>query len=491
VVISAAGPFLGSSLDAIARSLRDGSTDPVTLTEQALAAIDAAQPVLNAFVTVDHEGARRAAIVARDELAAGRDRGLLHGVPVGVKDIVDTAGLRTTMGARHFATHVPESDALVVTRLREAGAIIAGKTTTHQYAYGPTGDRSANGAGANPHDPARMAGGSSAGSAAAVAAGLVPLAVGSDTGGSVRIPAALCGVTGIRPSPGRIPTEGVFPLSWSLDSVGPIAADVAGTAVGWQVFAGVPLATLPAVDPASLRVGLVTAAWFDRLDDTVRSGLSTVVSRLRAAGASVSAVAMPDGEELYEVYRIVQSGEVASIHHQRLLDSPELFDPEILARLRVADEIPARDYARARRRLDEVRADAGRRLDGLDLLLLPTVPVLAPPIGVRDAETTPAKNRSEAAGLAGAHSSPELTPAKNRSEAAGLAGAHSSPELGGGWTSPRDALLAFTAPFSVLGLPAISIPVPGSGLPVGAQLVGRPGQDERLLAAALAVERLL
>src|SRR5215467_5507328 len=207
------GPFTSTTLAEVAGRFRDGTLDPVALTETVLAAIEESQPTLNAFVTVAADAARRDAALARDELASGEDRGPLHGVPVAVKDIVDTAGLLTTMGSRHFAGHIPERDAEVVTRLRAAGAVIVGKTTTHEFAYGPTGDRSANGPGANPRDPSRMAGGSSAGSAAAVAAGLVPLAVGTDTGGSVRIPAALCGVAGIRPTYGRIPTDGVFPLS--------------------------------------------------------------------------------------------------------------------------------------------------------------------------------------------------------------------------------------------------------------------------------------
>lgn len=442
-----AGPFTGVPLAAVADRLRDGGTDPVELTRRSLAAIDDSQAVVNAFVTVDRDGALAAAVRARDELARGVDRGPLHGVPVAVKDLVDTAGLVTTMGSRHFDGHVPDADAEVVSRLREAGAIVVGKTTTHEFAYGPTGDRAANGPCANPHDPRRMAGGSSAGSAAAVAAGLVALAVGTDTGGSVRIPAALCGVAGIRPSPLRIPDRGVFPLSWSLDSVGVLAADVAGTAVGWSVLAGAP-STMDGADappPDALRIGLPDG--FDRLDPAVHSGLTGLVDRLASAGARMAPVTVPDAEELLWLYRTIQSVEAVTVHHDRMTTAPELFDPEVLQRLWAAAEVPARDYARALRRLSEVRASAGALLDGVDLLLLPTVPVLAPPLGVRDTD------------------------------------------IGAGWTSPRDALLAHTVPFSVLGLPALSLPVPAPGaLPVGVQLVGAPGADESLLACARTVE---
>jgi aspartyl-tRNA(Asn)/glutamyl-tRNA(Gln) amidotransferase subunit A len=439
-----AGPFTGVPLATVADRLRRGGTDPVELTGRSLAAIEDSQGVLNAFVTVDRDGALTAAQRARDELARGVDRGPLHGVPVAVKDIVDTAGLVTTMGSRHFAGHVPDADAEVVSRLRAAGAIVVGKTTTHEFAYGPTGDRAANGPCANPHDPHRMAGGSSAGSAAAVAAGLVPLAIGTDTGGSVRIPAALCGVAGIRPSPLRIPDRGVFPLSWSLDSVGVLAADVAGTGTGWSVLAGAP-STMDGPPPDALRIGLPVG--FDRLDPVVHSGLTGLVDRLAEAGARMVTVTVPDVEELHWLYRTIQSVEAVTIHHDRMATAPELFDPEVLQRLRAAAEVPARDYAWALRRLAEVRGRAGALLDGVDILLLPTVPVPAPPLGVRDAD------------------------------------------IGAGWTSPREALLAHTVPFSVLGLPAVSLPVPAPGpLPVGVQLVGAPGADESLLACARTVE---
>jgi Asp-tRNA(Asn)/Glu-tRNA(Gln) amidotransferase A subunit family amidase len=429
------GPFSGRTLAEVGREVRAGRTGPVELVEATLAAVEAAQPRYNAFVTVDAEGARAAAVRARNELAAGTDRGPLHGVPVAIKDIVDTAGLRTTMGSRHFADNVPDRDAPLVGRLRAAGAVIVGKTTTHEFAYGPTGDVAANGPGANPHDPARMAGGSSAGSAAAVADGLVPLAVGTDTGGSVRIPAALCGAAGLRPSPDGVPTSGVFPLSWSLDSVGPIAGCVADVALGWRVLAGAR-ADLPD-PPTEVRIGVPTGPWFERADARVTAAVADAVRRL---DGTVREVAVPDVEELYHLYRVVQSAEAVSIHRERLDTAPELYCPETLDRLRTAEQIPAWEYARSLRRLHEVRAAAMRRLAGVDVLVLPTVPVPAPLLGSRG----------------------------------GVAG----------WDTTRDALLAFTVPWSVLGLPAVTVPLPADGLPVGAQLVGLPGGDAELLAVA-------
>ena len=442
------GPFSDTSLSAVSDRLHRGDVDPVELVRESLAAIAEIQPAINAFVTIDTDGALAAAERARDEFARGLDRGPLHGVPVAVKDIVDTAGLRTTMGSRHFATNIPTDDAIVVTRLREAGAVIVGKTTTHEFAFGPTGDRTANGPGRNPHDPTRMAGGSSAGSAAAVAAGLVPLAVGTDTGGSVRIPAALCGATGIRPTYGLIPTDGVFPLSWSLDSVGPLAADVAGTTIGWEVLSGVSAASATG---AVSRIGVVRDAWFDQLADPVRAAFQDALAELSAQGVELVDVSVPDGEELYQLYRTVQGVEVVAIHHERMARAPELFDPEVRQRIEAAAAITAREYALGLRRLAEVRASAADRFAGIDMMALPTLPIVAPPVDARDAD------------------------------------------LGGGWRVPRDALLGHNAPFSSLGVPAMSLPLPvnGDGLPIGLQLVGPPGADEALLAMARTVERIL
>ena len=442
------GPFGGAALADVGAWLRGGTTDPVELTERTLAAAQAAQAELNLFAALDAAGARRAASQARDELARGVDRGPLHGVPVAVKDVIDTAGLATTMGSRHFAGHLPDRDATVVARLRAAGAVIVGKTTTHEFAYGPTGDVAATGPVRNPRDPSRMAGGSSAGSAAAVAAGVVPLAVGTDTGGSVRIPAALCGVAGIRPSFGRVPTAGVFPLSWSLDTVGPLAASVADLVAGLEALSGERVrAPVPAA--WTLRIGVVTGPWFDRVGDPVATAIIGLVERLQGAGADVREAEVPDAEELATVYRLVQSAEAVAVHAERLERAPDSYEPETLTRLRTAAEVPAWQYATALRRLGELRAGAAQRLDGLDALLLASVPVLAPPVGARDAE------------------------------------------LGGGWRSPREALLGFCSPWSVLGLPSLSLPVPApAALPVGAQLVGRPGGDAELLAVAAAVEAL-
>ena len=443
--LAGAGPFAGVSITDLARRLRAGATTARELAESALAAADAFNPELNCYVTTDHEGARLAADQADRELASGLDRGPMHGIPVGVKDLIDTAGLRTTRGSRHFDRHVPAADAAVVIALREAGAVIVGKTHTHQYAYGPTGDVAHTGPARNPHDPSRMTGGSSSGSGAAVAAGLVPAAVGTDTGGSVRIPAALCGVVGLRPSQGAVSTEGVFPLSVSLDTVGPLAATVADAALLWSILAGRPVDPVPV---AGLRVGVVRDDVVDRVVPSQAAALERACKALSTAGFVLSEVAVPEMADWARRYLDIIGPEARSLHADRVVDAPSDFEPEVLARLTKAAEVPGWRYVAAQ----EIRVRlAGGYPDrvGVDLLVLPTVPIAAPPVGVRDAD------------------------------------------LGAGWTDPAGALLAFNSPWSLLGLPAISVPVVDDGLPGSVQLVGRTGGENQLLATArLLTDRL-
>ncbi|MEV4397057.1 amidase [Nonomuraea sp. NPDC049607] len=435
------GPFTGRSVTGLARDLRAGRTTAAELARLALDAAAALGPALGAFVTVDREGALAAARRADQELAAGSDRGPLHGVPVAVKDLIDVAGLPCTMGSRHFAGHVADADAACVTLLRQAGAVIVGKTTTHEFAYGPTGDRSANGPSRNPHDPGRMSGGSSGGSAAAVAAGIVPLALGTDTGGSVRIPAALCGIAGFKPAYDAIPTAGMFPLSRSFDHVGVLAAEPLDCLIAYrQLAAGEP----PAARGGSGAAAAVRVGW---IDPTVLSPCDPrVVQVARAAagaGAGEARLSRELAEELRETYATVQGAEATAVHADRMAAAPGLFDPEVLDRLGAAMDLPAWAYVKALDERPALAAAAQALFDDHDVLALPTVPLVAPPLGERGTE------------------------------------------LDGRAVAVRAALLALTSPWNVLGLPALTVPV-GSvdGLPVGLQLVGRPGQEELLFRVA-------
>lgn len=429
-----AGPFAGIPITDLGRQLRAGQLSARELTAQALVAADGLGATLNCFVTVDHEGAMRAAEQADRELAAGVDRGPMHGIPVGVKDLIDTAGLRTTRGSKHFAQHIPTTDADVVVSLRQAGAVLIGKTHTHQFAYGPTGDVSHIGPARNPHDPARVTGGSSSGSAAAIAAGIVPAALGTDTGGSVRIPAALCGVVGLRPTQDALSSSGLFPLSTTLDTAGPMAATVADTTVVWSALIGRPVPALPVT---GLRVGVA------RMRKTTvakqRQALERTVTAMADAGYHQRDIDLPD---LAPTYFAIQSPEAYAVHAERIREAPQLYEPEVRQRLERAAEAPGWEYVSAIARRDRMRQHYLDRL-GVDLIVLPTVPIEAPRVGARDTD------------------------------------------LGAGWgTNPGPALLSYALPWSVLGLPAISIPVPADGLPSSVQLVGRPGSDDRLLAAA-------
>jgi aspartyl-tRNA(Asn)/glutamyl-tRNA(Gln) amidotransferase subunit A len=429
-----AGFFAAHTVAGLAADLRTGRRTPAELVGHALAAA-ARLGSLNAFVTLDEPGALAAAHRAADELAAGRDRGPLHGIPVAVKDLVDTAGLRTTMGSRHFADHVPEHDAECVRLLREAGAVVVGKTVTHEFAYGPTGDQSAHGPARNPYRPAAMSGGSSAGSAVAVAAGIVPLAVGTDTGGSVRIPAACCGVTGLRPTSGAVAGDGVFPLSPTLDAVGPIARTAGDCRLLWHALGG-----RPETRAAATRIG-----WVRPWHPTDPA----VADAARALVPGAEEVDGPDGRALQEVYRLIQSSEAYAIHADRVATAPGLFGEELVERLRAAAEVRGWEYVRALE--DRHRAvDSARELfAGHDVLAMPTVPVTAPPIGARTATA------------------------------------------GGEEIQVRAALLSLTSPWSVLGLPALSVPAGTvDGMPAGLQLIGPPGGEELLLTTAEALTQL-
>ncbi|MGI5489532.1 amidase [Microtetraspora malaysiensis] len=437
------GPFADRSISDLAADLRTGRTTATDLVRDALDAVTRLDPLVNAFVTVAADQALAEARQADREIADGVDRGPLHGIPVAVKDLIMVAGLPTTMGSRHFADHVPTSDAACVRQLRAAGAIVVGQTTTHQFAYGPTGDRSANGPARNPHDLERMTGGSSAGSAAAVAAGMVPLALGTDTGGSVRIPAALCGIAGFKPAYGRISADGVFPLSETLDHVGLLARNAEDCRTAYQVL--VPDGLRPA--GREPRVAWLDTDALTRCDPRV---LRSVRAALEAGTGPVGELFIPPRvvQDLREGFTAIQSGEAAAVHAGRMAETPDLFDPEVLERLRGAAAVPAWRYVRALR----TRPLLAEAVDGLferhDVLALPTVPLTAPFLGQRETE------------------------------------------LDGTPMAVRDALLALTSMWNLLGLPALTVPAGTvDGLPVGLQFLCRAGDEGLLFDAAALIGR--
>lgn len=433
-----AGYFCGQSIITLAERLRAGSVTSVELTQAALDSIERLNPRLNAFVHVDACVALAQARKADALLAQGLDLGPLHGIPVAVKDNIDTFDYITTYGSAHFEGFQPDRDALCVQRVREAGAVIIGKTLTHEFAYGPTGDRSLQGAARNPWDARCITGGSSAGSAAAVASGMVPLALGTDTGGSIRIPSALCGTVGFKPSFACVPVDGVFPLSSSLDHVGPIANHVEDARLLFEVLAG--RAGTPATNPQPLRVGWITCPSFGPVDADVHQ-------QIYGAAQQLFGDALQETDELHhlaagmkDTLLTLQRAEAFEVHAERMRDAPHKFEQEVRERLEVSEEVRGWQYIRAQASQARYKAAMARLFEQYDLLVSPSVPITATEVNAREVR------------------------------------------VGEQDIDVRAAVLSYTSAWNLTGLPALSLPVGHvRGMPVGLQLIGAAGADDRLL----------
>ncbi|MFZ1006894.1 MAG: amidase [Candidatus Sulfotelmatobacter sp.] len=453
-------PVLETIID-LAPRLRRKEVSPVELTRACLDRIERLNPTLNAFIRVTDEQALEAAKAAEIEIVRGQWRGPLHGIPIALKDLIDTAGTRTTSASQLHEHRIPSEDAEVVRRLKEAGAIILGKNNLHEFAYGGSSLVSFFGDVHNPWNPAHSAGGSSGGSAVAVAAGLCYAAIGTDTAGSIREPAALCGCVGLKPTYGRVSTRGVIPLSWSLDHVGPLAATVADTAVVLQAIAGydaldISSADVPTCDYVSalrtngedtetkaLRIGIPRAHFYDNLDCEVRAAVEEALARIGTLVAEVREIQI---EVLTD--RIVQNVEPYAVHAEDAARTPELYQPETLRRIRNGEKYSAVEYIRSRRALDEQRRRARDFFTKVDLLITPTMPTPAPAIA--DLKKDP----------------DALRPAELK-------------------------LLRNTRPFNVWGLPAISVPCgfTKTGLPIGLQIAGPHWREDLVLRLAHAYEQ--
>jgi aspartyl-tRNA(Asn)/glutamyl-tRNA(Gln) amidotransferase subunit A len=435
------------TLASAARALRTGACSSRDLTEAALARIDAGDRRLNAFILVCGETARAQAARADEELGRGHDRGPLHGLPISIKDLFDMEGLPTTAASRVREGHVAAADAPAVARLREAGAVLVGKTNLHEYAFGTTSEDSAFGAVRHPKDAARGAGGSSGGSAAAVLDGMAIASVGTDTGGSVRIPSACCGLVGLKPSFGEVPVDGVVPLSSTLDHVGPIVRTVADAAAMHAVLARVAPRGLNPPPPSTLRLGRLRGYFDELLDAGVRAAYEGALARVAAAGAIVLDVDVPHAPDIPAVYLHIVLPEAAAWHAPTLERCPERYTPNVRLRLEMGRYVLAEDYLRALAARRTVAREIEHALDGVDALVLPTLPIVAPVVGE---ETVAIGDRREPV---------------------------------------RAAMLRLTQPFNLSGHPALALPCgEASGLPASVQLVGRHARTWRLLeiGAALA-----
>jgi len=437
--------FLTAS-EALAR-MAQGDLSPQDLAQACLDQIERLNPRLNAFLSV---------LPLVPAAVAALPEGALSGIPVALKDLIETAGLRTTAGSLFFADYLPEQDAQVVTRLKAAGALMPGKTNTHEFALGVTSINPHFGPCRNPWDPETITGGSSGGSAAAVAAGMCPAALGTDTGGSIRIPASLCGVVGLKPSYGRVSLRGIFPLSWNLDHAGPLTRSVRDAALLLGVLAG-----YDPQDPASAdqpvpdylvglergvrgwKLALAVGRFTRGSQPEVWEAVQAAAGVFQELGASVEELEL---DWLYDAAlangQMVQA-DAAAVHRERLEVQPERFGADVRQRLEAGLALPSSEYVRARRLQAELRRKAELFFESYDALLLPSTPVPALPIeGIEDS----------------ASQAPTLT--------------------------------RFTAPFNLTGLPALSLPCGfnAQGLPIGLQLVCGPWQEARLLRAGQAYE---
>jgi aspartyl-tRNA(Asn)/glutamyl-tRNA(Gln) amidotransferase subunit A len=429
------------------QALRSRQVSSLELTDRCLGRIARLNPQLNAFMTVTAESARACARGLDQELAAGKDRGPLHGIPIAHKDIFWTKGVRTTSGSKIFADFVPESDAAAVTRLNAAGAVTVGKTGLHELAYGITSDNPHFGTIRNPRNPEHSPGGSSGGAAVAVATGMAFMATGTDTGGSIRIPASFCGVAGLKPTYGLIDRSGVQPLGLSLDHVGPLAATVQDVRVSFEVMAGDTRRKAAAANVSQIRIGLPENFYFTQVEPAVKTAVEHAARRAEECGARVAPVRVPDIETLNAVGLVILLAEAAAVHEPNLTRRGD-FGADVLALLDQGRLVPATDYVNAQRLRKMFLNEFHSLFCTIDCLFTPATPITAPRVGQT-----------------------EVT-------------------LDGQSINTRMLTTRFARGFNVLGFPALSMPCGQSadGLPIGLQMVARPLEEDLLLLLGEALE---
>ena len=439
------------TIETLGRQLRDRSISSVEATDACLRRIEADNARLNAFILVMADEARRQAREADRELAAGTDRGPLHGIPISIKDLMDVHGTPTTAASRVREGHVAHGDAVAITHLRQGGAVFVGKTNLHEFAFGTTSEDSAFGPARNPHDPSRSPGGSSGGSAASIASGMALASIGTDTGGSIRIPAGACGIVGLKPTFGEVSTDGVVPLARSLDHVGPLAASVTDAHTVYHTLIGVAARPLAPSPIRGQRLAVLRPYFCDLLDEDVRPVFEQAVDRLRAAGANVQDAAIRHAGDIGPIYTHLSVPEASAYHADTLERKGELYTKPVRLRLEMGRTILAEDYVRALAGRELLRREVDAVLASGAVIVLPTLPIPAPPIGAAMVRV----------------------------------GATEEPV--------RNMMLRLTQLFNMTGHPAVSIPCgkTKAGLPCGLQLVGARMETDTLLGVALACERQL
>lgn len=442
----------------VAAKIKAREVSPVEVAQSALARLEETEPTLTAFVTATPDIALQQAKVAEKEIAAGTYRGPLHGIPLGVKDLYNTAGVKTTSSSAQRADYVPDTDSASVARLYDAGMVLIGKTHTHEFAYGATTPTTGN-----PWAPDRTPGGSSGGSGAAVGAGVVHVALGSDTGGSIRIPAALCGTVGLKPTFGRASRVGVASLSWSLDHVGPLSRNVIDAALVMTAMSGYDRRDPGTVDVpvpdmvsnigagvAGKKIGIPTNYYTEQLDPEAAAAAQHTATLLQELGAELVEVTIPMAEHMIATEWAIMMPEAAAYHQDSLRDFPEKFTDEVRTLLETGAAALATDYVNALRLRTLIQAAWKEMFAGIDVLLAPTL-------------VAPAALRAD----------PFITWPDGTKEAA------------------TAAYVRYSAPANVTGLPSLSVPAgfTTEGLPLGVQILGKPFAEAEILQVGFALEQ--
>lgn len=458
--------LLANNISVLAEKIKNQHVSPVKLVRGLLDRINQVDGKLNSFITVNSKGALETAKELEHELELGKYRGPLHGVPIGVKDIIDTKNIRTTMGSKIYENYVPEENAPVVKRLIRAGAIIIGKLNTHEFAYGPTGDRSYFGPVGNPYDPTKMAGGSSSGSAASVAACLCYGALGTDTGGSIRTPSSFCGIVGMKPTYGTVSKRGVHPLSWRLDHVGPMTRSILDNAILLNA-----IAAYDEEDPDSIygknedytrfigesinhiKIGIPQQFYYDHLLEEIEKAIQGVITCFESLGAKIVPIHMPDMEKFSEAHKVIIRSDAYAVHEQNLSDyTNDYWDDEVKERLLTGLNIKGFDYSRAIRIQQLSKKNFRQALEDVDVLLTPTMSIFPPKIHERQE------------------------------------GIDKSDENHIRWKITK-----LTSPTNLSGFPSLTLPCGFSseGMPIGVQLIGRELDEAKLYQIGYALEQKL
>ena len=432
--------------------IKEKQLSPIDLVESTIERIESINPKINAYITVkDKEALLKEARKCESEISKGYYKGPLHGIPISIKDMLFTKNLKSTMGSEVYKNYVPTIDAYVVQLLKKAGAIIIGKVNTHELAYGPTGDESYYGPVRNPHNLNKVSGGSSSGSAASVATFTSFGSIGTDTGGSIRIPASFCGVVGMKPTYGKVSKDGVYSLAWNLDHVGPITRTVRDNILMYNsiVESEEILIYDYEKDFKGLRIGIPLEYFYEHLDEDVKNSLDNVLKLLIANKASIEIIELPSLNEITEHQKTILRTEAYANNRENFERYPSLFGKEVSERLLTGIDIKGYEYALALRRQPKLIKQINKLFETVDVLITPTVPILPPGIKERRLLNDEGHIR---------------------------------------WT-----ILKNTSPFNYLGLPAISIPCGQSqtGMPIGLQIISRSNNEKVIYEVALAIENML